>query len=93
MIVRKTQYLNAALGQFRAAHTIVPFGLRIAVLAWVEFDGQGACDAIEIQNIAGHRVLPAKFETRQTTTPQNRPEPTFRVGRFVAHPPGKAAKT
>jgi hypothetical protein len=78
-MIPEAQFLNVLLLQKRAAFLVMLHLFRQTVLKTIQLHIQPGVGAIEIQDVNSLRMLPAKFETGESMTPQRAPEFFFVV--------------
>jgi hypothetical protein len=80
LMIPKPQRDNVLLFQKSFTQFIMLHSFRQTVLKAIQFDSQLCIGAIKIQNVAINDVLPAEFETGETSPAQRPPEFLFLVG-------------
>ncbi len=79
LAIPETQDTNTVLEQNGGATCVFRYGVRLGVLAAVEFGGQPVFSAEEVQNEARHGNLPSPFVAIQPPVAQAAPEQAFGV--------------
>ena len=88
LMIPKSQSFDVMPRQKLFSRLVKVNAFRQTVLKAVKFNRQFCIGAIEIQNVSANRVLPAKFETRETASAQCAPKLFFFVSLTAAKPAG-----